>query len=162
MNLINYCLGPSVITNVYFLPEGFDTIPNHVGDLRNHRNYCRNHGIIGGITGILLENYNYFEIQNPLTFVKYSTVLIQIFEGRIFHWCHKFSIFAILFSRITGFRHSIISMLRIINWGLNFRGPHVIHKNSEINVPRKFVRVRYIYVNSVKAKLYRIKTLTTS
>jgi len=36
-------------------------------------------------------------------------------EGRIFCWCHKFSIFAILFSRITGFQHIIISMLRIIN-----------------------------------------------
>ena len=32
------------------------------------------------------------------------TVLVQIFEGRIFHRCHKFSIFVILFSRITGFR----------------------------------------------------------
>ena len=31
------------------------------------------------------------------------TVLVQIFEGRIFRGCHKFSIFAILFSRITGF-----------------------------------------------------------
>jgi len=74
------------------------------------------------------------------------TVLVQIFEGRIFHECHKFSIFAILFSRITGFRHSVISMLHIIivNFrGLNFRGPHVIRENSEIYVPRKFVRVRY-------------------
>ena len=32
------------------------------------------------------------------------TVLVQIFEGHIFRGCHKFSIFAILFSRITGFR----------------------------------------------------------
>ena len=31
----------------------------------------------------------------------YYTVLIQIFEAHIFHGCHKFSIFTILFSRIT-------------------------------------------------------------
>ena len=31
-----------------------------------------------------------------------TTVLVQIFKGRIFRGCHKFSIFAILFSRITG------------------------------------------------------------
>ena len=30
------------------------------------------------------------------------TVLVQIFEGRKFRGCHKLSIFAILFSRITG------------------------------------------------------------
>jgi len=30
------------------------------------------------------------------------TVLVQIFGGHIFRCCHKFSIFAILFSRITG------------------------------------------------------------
>jgi len=112
--------------------------------------------------------HNYHSIKSLMHITWYGyhnsrhTVLVQIFKGRIFCWCHKFSIFAILFSRITWFWHSIISMLRIINWGLNFRGLHVIRKNSEINVPRKFVRVRYIYVNSVKAKLYRIKTLTTS
>ena len=45
----------------------------------------------------------------------YITILVQIFEGHIFCGCHKFSIFTILFSRITGFWHSIISMLHIIN-----------------------------------------------
>ena len=43
------------------------------------------------------------------TALQLHTVLVQIFEGRIFRRCHKFSIFAILFLRIlflriTGFR----------------------------------------------------------
>ena len=44
------------------------------------------------------------------------TVLIQIFEGRIFCGCHKFSIFAILFSRITGFCIDIDYVRTIIKY----------------------------------------------
>ena len=61
-------------------------------------------------------------------------ILVQIFEGCIFHGCHKFSIFVILFLRITVFWLSIISV--IINFrGVNFLGPHVIHENSKIYIP---------------------------
>jgi len=36
------------------------------------------------------------------------------------------------------------SIYAIVNFrGLNFRGPHVIHENSGIYVPRKFVQVRH-------------------
>ena len=38
----------------------------------------------------------------PFDHVGVDTVLVQIFEGRIFCGCYKFSIFTILFSRITG------------------------------------------------------------
>ena len=30
--------------------------------------------------------------------------------------------------------------------GFNFRGSHIIHENSEIYVPRKFARARYVIV----------------
>ena len=73
---------------------------------------------------------------------QYYTVLVQIFEGRIVRGRHKFSILAILFSRITGFRIGRLYVQTINFRGLNFRGPHVIRENSEIYVPRKFVRVR--------------------
>jgi len=56
---------------------------------------------------ILVFNSSNLEVKN--------TVLVQIFKGRIFHLCHKFSIFVVLFSRITGFQHNTISMLCIIN-----------------------------------------------
>ena len=50
------------------------------------------------------------------TSMQNSTVLVQIFEGRIFHGCHKFSIFTILFSRITGFRIGIDYVRTIIKY----------------------------------------------
>ena len=42
------------------------------------------------------------------------TVLVQIFEGRIFRGCHKFSSFAILISRITGFVSWTLYIIRQI------------------------------------------------
>ena len=44
------------------------------------------------------------------------TVLVQIFEGRIFRGCHKFCIFVILFSRITGFCIGIDYVRTIIKY----------------------------------------------
>jgi len=64
------------------------------------------------------------------------------FEGRIFRWCYKFSIFAILFSSITGFGIVYLCYILIVNFrGLNFCGPCIIHKNSEIYISQKFGQV---------------------
>ena len=38
--------------------------------------------------------------------------------------------------------------------GLNFRGSHVIHENSEIYVPRKFVRVWYVHGYFMYVRMY--------
>ena len=76
----------------------------------------------------------------------YSTVLVQIFKGHTFRGCHKFSISRFYFRGSQDF--ILLDYMRtIIKYkfqGLNFCGPHVIHKNSEIYVPRKFVRVQVI------------------
>ena len=45
-----------------------------------------------------------------------NTVLVQISEGRIFRGCHKFNIFAIIFSRITGFRIGRLCVRTIIKY----------------------------------------------
>jgi len=55
--------------------------------------------------------YSCPNIKEKSGLVHETTVLVQFFGGLIFRWCHKFSIFAIFFSRITGFRNIIVSML---------------------------------------------------
>ena len=58
------------------------------------------------INGILVDHIKhtwFFHYHN-------YTVLVQIFEGRIFCGCHKFSIFTILFLRITGFTRIILKI----------------------------------------------------
>ena len=73
------------------------------------------------------------------------TILVQIFGGHIFRGCHKFSISRFYFRGSQDIGRLCAHLLYIINFrGLNFRGLHVIRENSEIYVPRKFVRVRYI------------------
>ena len=68
-----------------------------------------------------------------------STVLIQISEGRIFRGCLKFSIFTILFSRITFLiLYMIMQAQKMKFQEKNFRGMHIICKNSEIYALENF------------------------
>ena len=99
---------------------------------------------------ISISTYNWHNQQVTTAYLKFTwlpTVYLQIFEACKFQGRHKFSIFAIIFLRITEYPAFQLMQAKVLSMkfqGWKFRR-WLTAKTSKITyIPRKFVHIRYI------------------